>query len=645
MRVARRFHRPVRFLAAAFALAAVAAPPSRAFEVQRHFAMTRDVLGSLSVPAVVAFPVQFGVMNPDLAGYLDGYCAPGIFPPCPPGVQPSPEEIQNRYSMQHFDNNRIWPAPGGIDWVNFLITDARGRIAGYDGTLASNIRAYYGLLETGFAMHAVQDFYAHSNYAEFNDRLFTRVDQIPLWEGLDLGGTTRIPPRTGSVFLDGIQTGYFLLPTPSGGTTHDHLNKDSPSSPEGAAIWQNILFQNRGTYYALVSGQTPFSPSYTFGSGLAPRHTAKVWQALTTGIAVFNYWPPEIAETAGARQVMDLEPQLAALAGDTTFAAIAREADRLRGMFDGNFHSYPAEAFDSTQVPRRFTETVNDVWVDFSAVANPSGIWTYGWSDDGGATFHAYDVHAVSPGNLATWSSASGGGSRVAASPVDSISHEGGTTIAAGTLSLRPDTAGVRAMVRWTAPSTGTHQLTARFTGQSGFGGTPLTTSEVTVRVNGVLSFVDTLNVPNHGTATSWSGGLVLSAGSTVDFLVGDAGSGAANDATGLHVFAISPPATSSVPGRPTGPSLALAPVAPNPSSGRVRVRFTMPRADWATVLVLDLAGREVMRFADGPFEAGAHSVEWNGRFENGALAPPGVYHVRLASGREFRDQRLVIVR
>lgn len=644
MPIARWSRVLVRSLAASLALTTALAGPSSAFDVQRHLLMTRDVLGSLSVPVPVVFALEFGVMNPDLSGWAMGYCEPAIFPPCLPGEQPSPTEIANRYSMQHFDNNRIWPAPGGIDWVNFLITDARGRVAAYDGSAASNARGYYGLLEVGFAMHAVQDFYAHSNYAEFNDRLFTRVDQIPMWEGLDLGGSTTIPPRSGSgLDLEGIQTGYFLLPTPGGGTTHDILNKDNPGTPEGAAIWQNILFQNRASYYQVVSGQTNSNPSYTAGGGLAPRHTAKTWQAFVNGTAVYNFWPPEAA-MLGTQQVLDLTPQLTAMANDTNFAAITREVSRLKGWFAGDMNAYPSEAFDTTYVPRRFSETVNDVWVDFSAVANPAGPWSYGWTDDGGVTFHANEVHAVSPGNLATWSSASGGGSRVAASPVDSVSHEGGTNISGGSMSLLPGAAGSSAVVRYTAPAPGTYQATARFWGQSGYLGTPVTTSDVRVLVNGALAFADSINVGGNGTAASWSGGLSLAAGDHLDFVVRDGGNGPANDATGLHVFVV-PSAVTSVDDGPRAPSIALAPIAPNPSAGPVRVRFTLPRAAWATALVLDLAGREVIRFADGPFEAGTHSVEWNGRSDDGALVPPGVYHVRLASGREFRDQRLVIVR
>lgn len=638
--------KPLRSLVLAAVTVAVCATPGVAFHVKHHLGMTKEVLATVAGNPLLG-AIAHGSVAPDVQGYFNGYCesSPGFV--CLPIPTPPEGTIAGTWSMQHFDNYRIWPANGGIDWVNFLVNDARARVAAYDGSFSSRMSAYRGLVRVGMAMHAVQDFYAHSNYAEFQDGLYTRVDQIPLFEGLDLGGSTVIPPRstTSSIVLDGIQTGYYLLPQPSWATHHDILNKDDSDRPEGQATWRNLIFQIRGTYFQLVSGQTATNPSYLAQGGLAPRHTLRVWNALVTGASVFNYYPLDGSGLQGAnRQVQDLAPQLAAIASDTAFTTITRELSRLEGLYQGDMNSYPFESIDSTDVPRRFSEVANDVWVDFSTTANPAGPWSYGWSDDAGVTFHRNETNAVSPGNLATWSSASGGGSRVAASPIDSVSHEGGTNLSAGSLSLLPGSGGRSAVVRYVAPAAGTYEMSAHFWGQSGYGGTPVTTTDVRVRVNGALTFADSINVAGNATAAAWKGGLPLAAGDRVDFVVGDGGNGAANDATGLHVFVV-PSASVSVDDGPRAPAIALSAPMPNPSRGPVRVRFVLPQAGWAAVCVFDLAGREVARFADGPFEAGVHAVEWNGRLESGAAAPPGVYQVRLQTGREFRDARLVIVR
>src|SRR4029453_2358799 len=69
---------------------------------------------------------------------------------------------------------------------------------------------------------------------------------------------------------------------------------------------------------------------------------------------------------------------------------------------------------------------------------------------------------------------------------------------------------------------------------------------------------------------------------------------------------------------------------APNPSSGPVRLAFTLPRAGDVDLRVVAVDGREIARLARGRWEAGTHGVEWAGIDRHGAPAPPGVYFVRL---------------
>jgi hypothetical protein len=74
---------------------------------------------------------------------------------------------------------------------------------------------------------------------------------------------------------------------------------------------------------------------------------------------------------------------------------------------------------------------------------------------------------------------------------------------------------------------------------------------------------------------------------------------------------------------------LAFESIAPNPSSGRVEIVWSLPRAGPARLAVLDIAGRQVAWLANGSLPAGRHRSVWDGRSGSGRAAP-GVYLVRL---------------
>ena len=91
--------------------------------------------------------------------------------------------------------------------------------------------------------------------------------------------------------------------------------------------------------------------------------------------------------------------------------------------------------------------------------------------------------------------------------------------------------------------------------------------------------------------------------------------------------------------GPATAAALELAPPAPNPFGAATRIRFALPAAGRAAVRVFDVHGRLVRTLADGPFGAGRHELEWNGRDAAGRNVRAGVFFVRLnsASGGAVR--------
>ena len=100
------------------------------------------------------------------------------------------------------------------------------------------------------------------------------------------------------------------------------------------------------------------------------------------------------------------------------------------------------------------------------------------------------------------------------------------------------------AVVRWTAPSSGAFDLVSEFEGRDN---QTLATTDVFVVHNGsVLSSGFINNQFGAGSGISYSNSLVMDAGDTIDFIVGNSGDGFFGDSTGLAATITSVPEPSS---------------------------------------------------------------------------------------------------
>jgi hypothetical protein len=97
------------------------------------------------------------------------------------------------------------------------------------------------------------------------------------------------------------------------------------------------------------------------------------------------------------------------------------------------------------------------------------------------------------------------------------------------------------------------------------------------------------------------------------------------------------PPATPPIAG------LELRGVTPNPARGASTVRLALGRDSRIRVQVLDVAGREVARLADGAQVAGEHTFTWSGVTSRGSKAAAGLYLVRISGdGLVTRTTRMI---
>jgi hypothetical protein len=84
--------------------------------------------------------------------------------------------------------------------------------------------------------------------------------------------------------------------------------------------------------------------------------------------------------------------------------------------------------------------------------------------------------------------------------------------------------------------------------------------------------------------------------------------------------------------------------VSPNPMAVATRLSFRMPQPAPVRLFLFDVHGRLVKRLAEGPFEKGTFSLEWDGRNEEGMRIHPGVYFALLSvEGRGVMRQLTVV--
>jgi hypothetical protein len=83
----------------------------------------------------------------------------------------------------------------------------------------------------------------------------------------------------------------------------------------------------------------------------------------------------------------------------------------------------------------------------------------------------------------------------------------------------------------------------------------------------------------------------------------------------------------------------------PNPFNPETTVRYTLPSKGRVTIAVYDLRGAHVATLVEQEMDAGAYTVEWNGRDDRGNPAGSGVYFARLASPAGQRSYKMTLLK
>jgi Secretion system C-terminal sorting domain/Cytochrome D1 heme domain len=77
----------------------------------------------------------------------------------------------------------------------------------------------------------------------------------------------------------------------------------------------------------------------------------------------------------------------------------------------------------------------------------------------------------------------------------------------------------------------------------------------------------------------------------------------------------------------------------PNPFNPMTVIAYGLPRAEWVTIKVYDVLGRELKTLFDGPIEAGEHKIDFNA-----SGFSSGVYFYKIEAGKFKQTKKMLLV-
>jgi hypothetical protein len=83
----------------------------------------------------------------------------------------------------------------------------------------------------------------------------------------------------------------------------------------------------------------------------------------------------------------------------------------------------------------------------------------------------------------------------------------------------------------------------------------------------------------------------------------------------------------------------------PNPFNPATTIRFDLPRSEEIGLAVYNLTGQKVATLVHGLREAGAYTLRWDGRDDDGRELASGVYLYRLEAGERVETRKLLLLR
>jgi hypothetical protein len=83
----------------------------------------------------------------------------------------------------------------------------------------------------------------------------------------------------------------------------------------------------------------------------------------------------------------------------------------------------------------------------------------------------------------------------------------------------------------------------------------------------------------------------------------------------------------------------------PNPFNPSTKINFSVENTTQLSAQIIDITGRIVMSYPAQSYNAGHHSIIWNGMTSNKNPASSGIYFMMLSSPKESSIQRMTLLR
>jgi len=84
----------------------------------------------------------------------------------------------------------------------------------------------------------------------------------------------------------------------------------------------------------------------------------------------------------------------------------------------------------------------------------------------------------------------------------------------------------------------------------------------------------------------------------------------------------------------------------PNPFNPETTIQFSLKSSSPLHLTIYDVTGKTVKRFSRGDFwNAGNHTITWDGRDEAGTKIGSGIYYYQINTGREQKTKKMLLIK
>lgn len=95
----------------------------------------------------------------------------------------------------------------------------------------------------------------------------------------------------------------------------------------------------------------------------------------------------------------------------------------------------------------------------------------------------------------------------------------------------------------------------------------------------------------------------------------------------------------------PVAARFELYPNHPNPFNSETIIRFSLPDAGNVNLTIYDIRGQVIKHLSEGYYQAGTHSLRWDGRNDAGDISASGVYLIEVRSGEQRSVRRMILAK